>query len=263
MSDNPWLRELAQVNREKEAEERNRLEERWDRLSSGDLSPEEEAELRAMAETSEEAGEAYEAFRPLGPEFHASVVHAIRAQGLAEEAGGAKPPAKLLPFPIFRFAGWSAAAAAAAAVLVLFLRPSAPLPDYSMEVSGGSRATRGEEPEEMVTDFAPGDRFQVILRPQTAASGLKRLEALAFLSQGEELRRLDVQSELDPGGAVKMEGSLDRDLRPGIWTLWSIVGRRGKLPDPADLAPLAARAAIRQRDWIVLPAEIHIHPRSP
>ncbi|HWM91834.1 MAG TPA: hypothetical protein VN493_13800 [Thermoanaerobaculia bacterium] len=248
------------MNREKEAEERNRLDERWDRLSSGNLSSEEAAELRAMAEASEEVREAYEAFRPLGPEFHAGVMRAIREQALAEgaESAAPKPPVKLLPFPVFRFAGWSAAAAA---VLVLFLRPPVPLPDYSMKVSGGSSAMRGE-PEEMVTDFAPGDRFQVNFIPKTAASGGKRLEALSFLSQGHEPRRLAVRSELDPGGggAVRIKGSLDHDLRPGTWTLWAVVGRPGKLPDPADLAPLTAKSQVRQRDWVAIPQEIRILP---
>ena len=59
----PWIRELANANREKQAEEHSRLDERWDRMSSGDLSPEEEAELLALAESSEEGREAYEAFR--------------------------------------------------------------------------------------------------------------------------------------------------------------------------------------------------------
>jgi hypothetical protein len=256
MSDDLW-RELAQVNREKQSEERDRLGEHWDRLSSGELSPEEEAELRALAETSEEAREAWEAFRPLGPDFHASVVQAIREQALAP-----KPPANLLPFPrrATRLAGWSTVAAAvAAAVLVLLLRPPAPLPEYELSLSGGVSEMRGE-PAEEVLELAPGDRFEIILEPQTAASRGKRLESRCFLARSQDLRLLEIQSQSDPRGAVKMAGAIPRDLRPGTWTLWALAGRRGKLPEPADL--LSAKAPVRQRDWVALPQEIHIKPRE-
>ena len=131
------LRELAEIHKEEEDEERSRLDERWDRLSAGELSPEEEAELRALAETSEEARLAYEAFRPLGPEFQARVVQKIQAQSQAEaEAAEAarkkQEPRKLFYFPRpARFAAWGTAAAAAAASLMIFLREPAPLPDYA------------------------------------------------------------------------------------------------------------------------------------
>lgn len=255
MSHDPW-RELAQVNREKQSEERERLGERWDRLSSGELSPEEEAELRALAETSEEAREAHEAFRPLGPEFHARVVQAIRTQGLAPDPTTAEPPAKLLPFPerAPRIAGWGAVAAAvAAAVLVLLLRPPATLPDYNPpEVSGGVSTMRGERPEEV---FTPGGRLEVHLRPLTAASRANRFEARSFLAYGQSLLPL-ARSKPDPGGAVKMEGAIPSDIRPGIYTLWAVVGRPGKLPEPSDL--LSAKAPVRQRDWVAVPQEIQI-----
>lgn len=256
MSDDNWQRELAQVSREQREEELRRLDERWDRLSRGELSPEEDAELRALAETSEEARAAYEAFRPLGPEFQASVVRAVRTQS-------PPPPAKLLPFRRRSLARWSAAVAAvaAAASVALFLRPLAPLPDYSLEVSGGVRAWRGEEPAEALA-LAPGDRFQVIVRPQTPVSRASRLEALCVLARGGELRPLEVRSEIDPaGGSVKMEGSLGRDVPPGRWTLWAVVGRPGKLPDPAVLPSLAPGA--RERDWVAAGTEILVRPRAP
>lgn len=260
MSDDHWQRELAQVNRDQKEEELRRLDERWDRLSSGELSPEEEAELRALAETSEEARAAWEAFRPLGPDFHASVVQAVRKQGLV-------PAAKLLPFRP-RLAEWSAVAAlAAAASVVLLLRPPAPLPDYySLKVSGGVQEERGEEPETAkapVPVLAPGDPFQVIVRPQTAVSRASRLEALCFVARDREVRPLEARSEIYSGGTVKMEGSVSRDLPPGAWTLWAVVGRRGKLPSPADLKSLSPGTRIRQRDWVAVPANVRIQPREP
>jgi hypothetical protein len=103
----------------------------------------------------------------------------------------------------------------------------------------------------------------VILGLKTAASRKLSLEAQCFLLRDGELHRLEMQSEFFPSGAVKMKGSLGRDLRSGKWTLWTVVGRRGELPDPADLRSLLARGEVRQRNWMALPADILIHPRSP
>jgi hypothetical protein len=264
MSEDRILRELGHLAKEEGKTERARLDERWDRLAAGTLTPEEDAELRALAATSPEARETYEAFRPLGPEFQARVVDKIAAE-LKRPTEHREPRFRLLPFrpTMLRRAGWLTAATAAAAVLMLVLRPPAPLPDYSLGLSGGSSVMRGERPEGAVPDFAPGDRFKVILHPQTAASRALSLEAQCFLLRGRELRRLEVKSQLDPGGAVMMEGSMDRDLQPGTWTLWAVVGRRGELPEPADLRSLATRAEVRQRDWVALPKEVRIRRLSP
>jgi hypothetical protein len=267
MNDENWIRELAKVNREQKTEEEGQLGKRWDRLSSGELSKEEEAELLALAEASEEGREAYEAFRPLGPEFHASVVKAIQEQeGLApaEKAVPRKPPAKLLPFwRRAQFAGWGAAAAAvAAAVLVVFLRSPAPLPAYSSLEIRGDQAFRGEESSlAEVTVLAPGDHFQGTLRLATT-SRAKNLEAQYFLIRGKDLRRLEVDSDIDPGGAIKMKGAIGRDFSSGAWILWAVVGRPGKLPDPAEVARLSTGAQIQQKDWVAVPKEIKIQPRD-
>jgi hypothetical protein len=264
MKDDDFFRELAQANRETEAEERRRLDERWDRLNHGQLSPEEDAELRALAETSEEAREAYEAFRPLGPEFQAGVLQAIRAQGLPE----AEPPvpkrrAKLLPFSRrAQFAGWSAAAAAASVLMMIFLRASGPLPVYvDMKVSGGTSMMRGEQPTAREV-FAPGDPIRVALRPQTTASYGKRLEAQGFLSCDREVRRLELRSQIEPNGAVQMNGLIDRGVLPGFCTLWAVVCRRGKLPEPAALRSLSTEGPVRQRDCVAMPRDIRIQPRG-
>jgi hypothetical protein len=243
-----------------EAEERGRLDDRWDRLSHGGLSPEEESELRALAETSEEARQAWEAFRPLGADFQARVVRSIQS-----EITAAKPLAKPLPFRRrpSRIAGWSAAAAAVAAVLILFLRtPAAPLPPYSMEKISGVSTMRGDEPAAAVPLLAPGDRFQTILRPETTASRTGQLEAQIFLSRGPDLRRLEVQRDIDPNGSVQVKGTIDRDIQAGSWILWAVVGRRGDLPDPDDLRRLSARAPVWRKDWVAVPREIRIKPRD-
>jgi hypothetical protein len=261
--DDFWIRELAQVNRDNQAEERTGLAERWDRLASGDLSPEEDAELRALAETSDEAREAYEAFRPLGSDFQASVVRAIREQGFAPqtEAAPVEPAGKLLLFQrrAVRFASWSAvAAAAAAAMVVLLVRPGTPLPGYAITEASGVRTSRGEEHEPAkIPVFAPG-AFHLVLTPDAGTSG-KHLEVRCFLLRGQDGRSLAVQSLIDEAkGGVRMDGSIAPDIPP--WTLWAVVGRRGKLPQPSALRNQSSRLV--HRDWVAVPKEIQIQPRG-
>lgn len=246
------LSELADLARQDGAE-KARFDERWDRLAAGTLTAEEEVELRALAETSPEAREAWEAFRPLGPEFQARVVEKIAAELPRERR------ARVLPFPpAFRIGGW-VTAAAAAAVLVVLLRPSGPLPGYQIaEVSGGSSEMRGE----VVQDFAPGDSIEVKLRPETESRSW-RLKAQLFLLRGEELRHLDAKSQKYPGGAVSLKATLDSDLQPGVWTLWAVVGRPGDLPDPAELQSFVARSEVRPRDWVAVSKSIRIQSRGP
>lgn len=256
MNEDRLLRELGHLAKEEDGAERARFDERWDRLAAGTLTAEEEAELRALAETSPEAREAWEAFRPLGPEFQARVVEKIAA-GQRKKGWWAR----ILPFPpAARIGGWVTTAAAAAAVLFVVLRPS-PLPEYQIaSLSGGTSATRGEPAEIPVRAFAPGDPIEVVLHPEGKSSG--SLEAQLFLQGSDELRHLKTRSVIADGD-VKIKGSLDPDLQAGTWTLWAVVGRPGDLPDPAELRSLAARGEIRQRDWVAVPKNVRIQPRGP
>src|SRR6185503_10230704 len=101
MKEDELLRNLGQAAREQAASERLFLDERWDRLASGTLSVEEEGELRRLAETSEDARLAYEAFRSLSPEFQAKVVQAIEAQRIKDaasrEALADRPTGEVVP----------------------------------------------------------------------------------------------------------------------------------------------------------------------
>jgi hypothetical protein len=257
MNDNLW-RELAQVNRDERAEDRNRLDERWDRLSGEELSPEEEAELRALAETSEEAREAYEAFRPLGPEFHASVVQAIREQANAKTTAEERKD-NLLSFPR-RLAGWSAAAAAvAAAVLMLFLRlPAAPLPAYVAELRGGDQESRGGT--KTLTGrraFSPGSLLTLDAVPEQSVTG--SLEAQAFFVRDGELVPLE-RKPIVENGVARLQGTVGREIRLplGEQRLWIIVGRKGEIPPLDELAAEIRASRLRHDDWQAVPFDLRI-----
>src|SRR5436305_6363036 len=118
------LRELGDLARSETKAEEARFDERWDRLAAGTLTAEEDAELKALAASSPEAREAYEAFRPLGADFQARVVSAINAE---------RP--RVLPFRrmIHRAEIWVGLAAAMAAGVFFLVRgpaTQAPLPGY-------------------------------------------------------------------------------------------------------------------------------------
>jgi len=280
MKEDELLRNLGQAAREQAASERLFLDERWDRLASGTLSVEEEGELRRLAETSEDARLAYEAFRPLGPEFQAKVVQAIEAQRIKDvvplpvpwRPESNDPP---LPAPWQRvhndppppgrwrrqLAGWSAAAATMAATLVGIVPRVLPLlTPYVAELSGAS-ITRGEVVE--ARELAPGERFQATLRPDTAVRGYWPLRSRVFLQREETIRRVDVDSEVGPTGAVRLTGTLDPDLSAGTWTLWLVVGRWGLMPDPAELRAAAAAPVVKERHWVAVSRTLRIHPRAP
>ena len=272
MSDELWLKELAQVKRDQEAESGNRLDERWDRLSAGTLSPEEEAELKALAETSEEAGEAYEAFRPLGPDFQASVVQAIRKQGLTPpaEPEAAKPPAKLLPFwrrasHPSQWAGWGAAAALAAAALFLLVRGPAsypPLPPYGLAPVGGDQEFRGgTEPATGVPVFSPGSVLTLDVSPEQAVTGL--VEAQAFADRGAELVALELKPQGE-NGAVRLRGTLGKEIQlpPGDWKIWVVIGRPGKIPATRKLKAELDAGRTRHEDWQAVSKELRVEGRQ-
>lgn len=256
--DQELLRELGRFAREEG--ELAHLDERWDRLAAGTLSAEEDAELRRLAATSDEARLAYEAFRPLGREFEAGVVAAIATLQTA------KPPDNVIPFwrRVARrvAAGTAAASTVAAALVIVVPRLMSPLPVYNVaELSGGARTMRGDLAE--TQQLAPGDRLVATLQPDTAVGGAAWLRAEACVVRNEEARQLEVAAEPGTAGVLRLSATLDPDLPPGDWTLWLVVGRLGTLPSVADLRSLSPDLPVQKRHWVALPRTLHVRPRAP
>jgi len=250
--DDRWLRELAQVASDEQQAEEARLDGRWDRLSAGDLSPEEEAALRAEAETSEEGRAAYEAFRPLGPEFQARVVQTLRDRSTG----------RVVPFRrrARQLGGWLVGVAAAAVLFLVFRGPGSlpPLPGYTLVPSGGVQVLRGERPNALGT-LVPGSTFDLVLQPDTAVSG--PVEARYCLARGSELRPWPVpKAAIRNGGdgVLRIHGTVGREIviPPGGWTLWAVVGRPRALPDTAALRAHLARGQTRAPDWEALKIDL-------
>ena len=264
MSKDRLLRKLGQVAREEREAEQGRFDERWDHLAAGELSADEEAQLRALAEASPEAREAVEAFQPLGAEFQAHVVDAITAAlaGQAPEAEDRKRRSRLPPF-------WVAAAgtAAAAAALFLVLRQPPSLPVYTAELSLGDRPLRGTAgPSSQLPVFGPSSLLTFVARPRHTVTG--SVDARCFFTRDADLGSW--QPGPDPeleDGAVRLRGRQGQEIRlpPGEWRVWIVVGRPGKIPPMEEL--LAELRAGRTRGerwrWQAVSRDLRVEDRWP
>jgi hypothetical protein len=235
--DDLLLKELGDLARRQEETERARLDERWDRLAAGTLTAEEEAELKAFAESSPEARETYQAFRPLGADFQARVVSKINAER--------KKRFRVLPFPplIRRIEVWVGAAAAGAAGVFFLVR--GPLIDqgYQASLEGAFKENRGAEaaPSKDEKVFTPGSPFILKVNPKQSLEHPGAVKARAFLSHSaglENLRLLGLENKFEAveTGSVLLDARLGTDLQipPGDWILWTVVARRS-LPEPREV----------------------------
>ena len=256
MNEDRFLNELGDLARQEDEAERARFDERWDRLAAGTLSPEEDAELRALAASSPDLREAYEAFRPLGPDFQARMV----AKAASELARGRRA----LPFR--RVEVWLGAAAALAAGLYLFLR-TPPLPVYTADLSGGVQSQRGEPAQTAgLPVFVPGSLLTVNARPSKLVEG--RVEAHGFVSplSGGEVRPLDPQPPFEvKNGSVRLRATLGQEIRlpSGDWRLWIVVGRPGRIPSASALTRELRAGRTGRADWQAVPADLRVDDRAP
>lgn len=249
MNEDRLLRDLGHLMQEDQESSQARLDERWDRLAAGTLTAEEEAELRALAETSEEAREAWEAFRPLGADFQARMAERIGAELGAPAPEAPEIPEKhgrLLPFrPAVQWGGWVTAAAAVAAALFLVVRDPSypPLPAYAAELGPGIQEYRGEtEPAKRQDLFVPGSLLEVVVQPQQPVQG--PLEAHAFREirkGGEEVSWEPVPGfgvETSDNGVIRLRGTLGEQIQLplGVWRLCVAVSRPGKVPSAREIS---------------------------
>jgi hypothetical protein len=265
MNEDRLLRDLAdQARRESEAEPA-RLDERWDRLAAGTLTAGEDAELKALAASSPESREAYEAFRPLGADFQARVLSAIKAKraGEAPRPAPPEPRPRVLPFrrAVRRVEVWLGAVAAVAAGLFFLVRGPAPppLPFYRVDPLIGNQTIRGgvSGPGNGTPVFAPRSVLTVVARPPSAVT--LPVDAESFLAQGGELVPWERAERLD--GAFKFSGPLSR-YRSGDWKVWIVVGRPERLPSAHELQTRLRTGRTRTADWQAISRDLKIGARA-
>lgn len=268
MYEDELLKRLAETARQEQEEERSRLDSRWDDLTAGMLPASEVETLRMETGDSAAGRQAYEAFSPLGAGFRARTTTAIRRRLLAADPPSAertqdqKPPGMPSAGGLWRpWASWvTAAAALAAASLLLVLWPAGklePLPPYTDELTGGVQTLRGEDQGEPNSSrepkhFAPGTRFDLVLRPDRRVEG--PVSVRAYMLSGQDLRDWQVPIEIDPTtGVVRIAGELGQEIRlpPGETALVVAVGRPGALPTADVLSErLAVLDTVREKAWV-------------
>ncbi|HEY0782631.1 MAG TPA: hypothetical protein VGE98_09265 [Thermoanaerobaculia bacterium] len=277
MNDDRLLQALGKAAREERPPDLLELDERWDRLAAGTLSPAEDAELRALAETSEAARQAYEMFRPLDAAFHERVVDKLRKQRDAEKPVRVtkEPSFPVEPLHVPRFWAWKAwlsggvatAAAAATALSLALMPPSSHLPfglavgalilgeDVpSREWEGGALPPAGPT----VHPCHAGTRLTVVA-PLTGDLPKLPQSVLGvglFLVRGREAQLLkpreeDVRWRRE---AVRFATTVEGPIREHAeWTPWILVGLREKLPDVRAFGAALSSCkeeVCQQRGWV-------------
>jgi hypothetical protein len=237
MTDDRPLRDLGNLARKQDEAERARWDERWDRLAAGTLTVEEDAELKALAEASPEAREAYEAFRPLGADFQTEVVAKISQE--------LRPRVLFFRRVIRRAEVWVGLAAAVAAGVYFFLRPPVPpLPSYELAILVVPSEYRGPESG----TATPGSPVVLKIRPQTAVTG--KVKAQGFLScGGGDLRPWPLTSlNVTEKGVMTLQGRLGKDVQPGSsCEIWIVAARPDKVP--GDLQTELRAGQTGSADW--------------
>jgi hypothetical protein len=239
---------------------------RYDALAAGTLSDAERDALLEEAARSEAAAEAYDAFRPLGAEFQARVVHRIlagrgAAPGGDREAAAPGPAAapaearKVVPFPVRtarRFIPLALAASVLVAVGLVMLRGEGggPLPGYGLTLEGQVMLMRGEAPPAEAAPFAPGNRFRLVLTPERDVAGEVEARAWVQTPDGRVEPLAAPAARIAETGAVLIEGDVGGDVQlpQGESTLFVVVGRAGALPDAGEATAAVGAEGRAQAD---------------
>lgn len=276
MTEDELMKRLGAVGREEQQVDS------LEALSADTLTASQQVELEAQAD-SPAVQQAIEAHRPLGDDVKARLLERARAElgcpasnqtsdkasdQASKQAHGRRQ--RVLPRRRHRWrVGLVAAAvAAAAAAAFLVLGPTSeltPLPSYTLTLQGGLQQTRSDpappEPHRALR-LAPGAPLSLLLRPRRAVDG--PVVARVFVEQRGRVSTLAVRAERAPQGAVRVRGTVGRDLvlPAGPSTLWIALAREGQLPGRVDLQRwLDQGRSAKARPGLLLSTRLHVEER--
>lgn len=280
------LDQLSQTARAEAQEDVNRLDQRWDRLAAGTLTEAENDELLGLADASGEAHEAYQAFKPLGPDFRRNVAAAILAQqekekedsqprsgaedapiraNLFEIPAGAAPPSVAPPAPRRRSLLFGAFASAASLVVGAFLVLMVdPMSGFIREPLKAGAILRGNDP--VGEDFGRTPSFHntnvvELIFKASVPPGKNTAARLYTFGADAKLQLTSLRPAIDSDGSkVMFDPILGKDLilSPGRWELVVVISRPGKFPDDAALLEAVKSNGNAEKYWqvIVTPIEV-------
>jgi hypothetical protein len=266
MNGDDLLTELAKQRREDDSS----ADPRWERLARGELSPAEDAELRAQAERDPEVALLYEAYRPLSADVKAKIVAHITSPATSQVTTEAKQSkGNVVSLRTWRrVAVIALPLAAAAAFLVWTNRPQpdvtasldARYPTYALEASGGDRAQRSthDTPAGPIT-LQRGSTLDLVLRPSTPSGA--PVTVRAFLVQGADARAWTPPMQRSPDGAVRIAGSVgDLGIAAGTWDVVLAVGGADAVPTDPHVIATALGSPRTRLAWQLLTTRVTVTP---
>jgi hypothetical protein len=256
MKDEALLCQVAEAMREHDFLD----DPRWARLSAGELSDSELAQLRrdmaALADVPpEKVQAAFEMLTQPAPEFQG------RIESRFLRAGPARPTRLA---QLFRLGPIVGLAAATAVALIVVLWPTASrsdLPAYELSFDAGDRQIRSAAPG---PDAGPavlgrGSLLNLRLRPTTRPGDPSSIGLVAFVCGDTDSRRLELPHRISESGVLVVEGVV-AELLPvaaGAYRLLLVVVRKdmaGRIPE----APEAILTRGRDDPWQAFVVSIRI-----
>ena len=275
---NELLRAMgSQAREEIEAEDRERVDRRWDDYCSGKLDGPQTAALLAESAGSRETRLAAELFEPLDEDFKASLVRALRQEtpsGDRRDSEGNRRGASLgrrwrrildgllgtgqvLTYKAVSLRLAAVAAVVALVVLYPVTRPDeGPIPRFELALQGARAERSGGGREAQI--FQRGQRFNFRLQPGERLEVEPRFRVYARREGGrlERWRTAEEAAETSAEGVV-LAKDLDWEWGSGRWTLYFAIGR--SLPSEAELRRLLDRGLRPESEsWQLLTREVRV-----
>lgn len=198
----------------------------WELLTNGELSREEQALLRALAEGDDGDALRLEAHLPLDASFRERMTDQLEA-GLAEAARRRRRR-------ITRIAATTTIFAAAAGLLLILQPPAVQVPAYALAIEGQVATTRGADDPARPVHLDPDSVLDIRLTP--ASRVRTALTLSAFLERDGRAVPWAVPVQRASSGAFRIQGGVLELLQRkyGVWNAIFVIAPSTVTEPPAD-----------------------------
>ncbi len=176
----------------------------WELFAQGELSRDEQAFLRALAEDNEADALRMEAYAPLDASFRERMAERMAAQ-LAAEAGAPSLDAARRRRRYQRFATAAAVFAVAACALLVVRPNNTQVPEYALVIEGQIASERGAPPARGPLRVTPDSLLDIKLTPSVRASA--ELILSTFLERDGKVELWPVAAQRTSSGAFRIQGA--------------------------------------------------------